>query len=254
MLEDLKGKRALVTGSSSGIGAAVAAALAKRGARVAVHYNASAEGANEIVKEIEAAGGEGRAFGADVSHSAEATKLVDNVARHFGGLDILVNNAGAMIKRAPLADLDDDLFDKVVDTNVRSVVMVTKAARPYLAASGAGVIINLSSIAAHNGGGPGASLYAGSKAFVLNMTRSMAKELAPENIRVNGVSPGVIMTPFHERSSSPEWLEAQRKAIPMARIGNTDDAIGVFLFLASNTMSGYITGQTIELNGGQFMP
>jgi 3-oxoacyl-[acyl-carrier protein] reductase len=255
MLEDLKGKRVLVTGSSTGMGAAVAKAFAARRARVIVHYNASASEAETVVREIQKAGGEAYALQANVSRSVTAAQLVEDTIGKIGGLDILINNAGAMIKRSPLQDIDDELYDQVLDTNIRSVVMTSKAALPYLAqAEGGGVIINMSSIAARNGGGPGAGLYAGAKAFVLNITRNMAKELAPSNIRVNGVSPGVIMTPFHERFSSPEWIEAQRKTIPMARIGTPEDAVGVFLFLASNAMSGYINGQTIELNGGQYMP
>lgn len=255
MLEELKGKRVLVTGSSTGMGAAVARAFAARGARVIVHYNASAEAAEAVVRDIKDAGGEAYALQADVSRSAAAAQLVEDTVAKLGGLDVLINNAGAMIKRSPLQEIDDELYDQVLDTNIRSVVMTSKAALPYLSkADGGGVIINMSSIAARNGGGPGAGLYAGAKAFVLNVTRNMAKELAPSNIRVNGVSPGVIMTPFHERFSSAEWIEAQRKTIPMARIGTPEDAVGVFLFLASNAMSGYINGQTIELNGGQYMP
>jgi 3-oxoacyl-[acyl-carrier protein] reductase len=254
MLDDIKGKRVLVTGSSTGMGAAVARAFAKHGARVIVHYNSSAKEADAVVDAIKAEGGEAYALQADVSKTASATKLIADTVEKLGGLDVLINNAGAMIKRAPLAEIDDELYDRVLDTNIRSVVMTSKAAQPYLREANGGVIINMSSIAARNGGGPGAGLYAGAKAFVLNITRNMAKELAPDNIRVNGVSPGVIMTPFHERFSSPEWIEAQRKTIPMGRIGASEDAAGVFLFLASNAMSGYINGQTIELNGGQYMP
>jgi 3-oxoacyl-[acyl-carrier protein] reductase len=254
MLEDLRGKRIIVTGSSTGMGAAVAKAFADQGARVVIHYNASSSEADAVVSNIHASGGEAYALQADLSRSAAAAELVESAAEKLGGLDVLVNNAGAMIKRSPLQDIDDELYDLVLDTNIRSVVMTSKAAVPYLSRSGGGVIINMSSIAARNGGGPGAGLYAGAKAFVLNITRNMAKELAANNIRVNGVSPGVIMTPFHERFSSPDWIEAQRKTIPMGRIGQPEDAIGVFLFLASNAMSGYINGQTIELNGGQYMP
>lgn len=254
LTDDLRGRRILVTGSSTGIGAAVAAGFAAAGARVAVHHNRSKAEADAVVAAIREAGGEAEAVGADVSRSAEAEALVAASVARLGGLDVLVNNAGAMIRRAPLAEVDDALYDQVLDTNVRSVVMVTRAARPHLKASGAGVVINVSSIAARNGGGPGAGLYAGAKAFVLNYTRNLAKELASDGIRVNGVSPGVIMTPFHERFSSPEWIEAQRRTIPMARIGVPADAVGVFLFLASSAMSGYVNGQTIELNGGQYMP
>jgi 3-oxoacyl-[acyl-carrier protein] reductase len=254
MLQELKGRRVLVTGSSTGMGAAIAAAFGAQGSRVMVHYNASEKEAQAVVDGIRGAGGEAHKVQADVAHTAAASDLVRRTVEALGGLDILINNAGAMIKRVPLAEVDDEIYERVLDTNVRSVIMTTKAALPHLRDADGGVVINMSSIAARNGGGPGAGLYAGAKAFVSNVTRSMAKEFAPFNIRVNGVAPGVIMTPFHERFSSPEWLEAMRKTIPMARIGAPEEAVGVFLFLASNAMSGYVTGQTIELNGGQYMP
>lgn len=253
MLEDLKGLRALVTGSSTGIGAAVAKAYAAQGMRVIVHYNSSEAQANAVVAEIRAAGGEAHALKADVSSGAQTVDLVGKAADKLGGLDVLVNNAGALVKRTPIAEVDDAFFDSVVDLNVRSVVMAAKAALPHLKQSGRSSVINLSSVAARNGGGPGSSLYASSKAFVLNLTRGMAKEFVPFGIRVNAVSPGVIMTPFHERYSTPEQIETMRKTIPMERVGTPQDNVGVFLFLASPAMSGYITGQTIEVNGGQYM-
>ena len=254
MLQELKGRRVLVTGSSTGMGAAIATAFAAHGSRVVVHYNASAKEAEAVVAAIRRAGGEAHPVQADIADTAAAADLVRSAAGALGGLDVLINNAGALIKRVPLAEVEDELYDRVLDTNVRSVIMTTKAALPHLREADGGVVINMSSIAARNGGGPGAAIYAGAKAFVLNVTRSMAKEFAPFGIRVNGVAPGVIMTPFHERFSSPEWIEVQRKTIPMGRIGTPEDAVGVFLFLASNAMSGYISGQTIELNGGQYMP
>lgn len=254
MLSDLQNKRVLVTGSSTGIGAAVAQGFARVGARVVVHYKSSAGEADAVVSAIREKGGEAHAVRGDVASSANAKAVVDEAASILGGLDVLINNAGAMVKRAPLADVDDDLYDQVLDVNVRSVVMASKAAVPHFRQAGAGAIVNTSSIAARNGGGPGAGLYAGAKAFVGNITRNMAKELAGDNIRVNAVSPGVIMTPFHQRFSSPEWLEAMRKTIPLARVGDPEDCVGAFLFLASQRMGGYINGQTIEVNGGQYMP
>ncbi|MBB3020487.1 3-oxoacyl-[acyl-carrier protein] reductase [Microvirga lupini] len=254
MLSDLKNKRVLVTGSSTGIGAAVAQGFARFGARVVVHYNSSAAEAEAVVAAIRNQGGEAQMVSGNVSSSATAKAVVDEAASLLGGLDVLINNAGAMVKRAPLTEVEDELYDQVLDINVRSVVMASKAAVPHFRRAGAGAIVNTSSIAARNGGGPGAGLYAGAKAFVGNITRNMAKELAGANIRVNAVSPGVIMTPFHQRFSSPEWLENMRKTIPLARIGDPEDCVGVYLFLSSQAMSGYINGQTIEVNGGQYMP
>ncbi|MEN5083011.1 SDR family oxidoreductase [Bosea sp. TWI1241] len=253
MIEDLKGLRALVTGSSTGIGAAVAKAYAAHGMRVVVHYNSSEDKARAVVDAIKAAGGEAHALKADVSSTAATVELVEKAAELLGGLDVLVNNAGALVKRVRIADMEDDVFDEIVNLNIRSVVMASKTALPHLAKSGKGCVINLASVAARNGGGPGATIYASAKAFVLNLTRGMAKEFNEQGVRVNAVSPGVIATPFHERFSTPEMLETMRKTIPMGRLGTADENVGAFLFLASPAMSGYITGQSIEVNGGQVM-
>ena len=253
MIEDLNGLRALVTGSSTGIGAAVAKAYAAHGMRVVVHYNSSEDKARAVVDAIKAAGGEAHALKADVSSTAATVELVEKAAELLGGLDVLVNNAGALVKRVRIADMEDDVFDEIVNLNIRSVVMASKTALPHLAKSGKGCVINLASVAARNGGGPGATIYASAKAFVLNLTRGMAKEFNEQGVRVNAVSPGVIATPFHERFSTPEMLETMRKTIPMGRLGTADENVGAFLFLASPAMSGYITGQSIEVNGGQVM-
>lgn len=254
MIDDLKGKRILVTGSSTGIGAAVAKACAELGAKVAVHYNSSRGEAEALAAAIEADGGNAILVGGDVSQTKGAKTVVDEAAAGLGGLDVLINNAGALVKRARLGEIEDALYDQVLDVNIRSVVMASQAALPHLRKAGGGSIIHTTSVAARNGGGPGALLYASSKAFVSNAVRNMAKELAGERIRVNGVAPGVISTPFHERYSTPEMLEAMRKTIPMGALGKPEDCVGAYLFLASDRLSGYVTGQIIEVNGGQLMP
>jgi 3-oxoacyl-[acyl-carrier protein] reductase len=254
-MEDLKGKTALVTGASTGIGAAVARAYAARGVRVAVHYNRSAGPANEVVAAIAAAGGEAFALQGDVRDAEAIRRVVRETIARWGAIDILVNNAGSLVKRVPIAEFDDALFDDVLHINARSVLAFCREVVPLMRTQGrGGSIINVSSVAARHGGGPGAYLYAGAKGFVSTATRGLAKELAPDRIRVNAVAPGVIQTPFHDQFSTPQMLESFRATIPMARIGEPDDCVGAFLYLASEQLSGYVTGQILEVNGGQYMP
>ena len=254
MIPDLKDKVVLVTGSSTGIGAAVARGFGRNGAKVAVHYHSSRAEAEKVVADIKLHGGTAALFGADARSAQEVENLVGAVSRYWGRLDVLVNNAGGLVKRAKLEEVTDELYDEVLNLNVRSVVTGSRAAARLFRQQGKGNIINTTSIAARNGGRIGASLYAGSKAFVSTFTRTLAKELAEAGIRVNAVSPGVVMTPFHERFSTPEVLEAIRKTIPMERLGTPDECVGAYLFLASDQLSGYVTGQVIEVNGGQLMP
>lgn len=254
MLGDLKGKAILITGASSGIGAAVARALGAQGARVGVHYNQGRERAEKLVAEIKKAGGEAAAFAADVTKSPAVEKLIVDFVARFGRLDVLINNAGDLVSRTPLVDATDELYDKVMDLNARSVVTASRAAiKQFRKQGGGGAIINSSSVAARHGGRPGSLLYAASKAVVQNLTRGMAKEYAGENIRVNAVAPGVILTPFHERHSTPQGLAKIPAEIPLGRLGTAEECVGAYLFLASNAMSGYVTGQTIDVNGGQYM-
>ena len=253
-MEDLKGKTALVTGASTGIGAAVAIAFAARGMRVAVHYNSSADAANQVVETIHAAGGDAFALKADVRDAAEIRECVKQVASRFGRIDVLVNNAGSLVKRVPIAEFDDALFDEVMHINARSVLAFAREVVPLMRTHGGGNIINVTSVAARTGGGPGAYLYAGSKGFVSTATHGLARELVGDKIRVNAVAPGVIQTPFQDRFSTPAMLESFRAGIPMGRIGTPDECVGAFLYLASEQLSGYVTGQVIEVNGGQYMP
>lgn len=254
MFNDLAGKRVLVTGASSGIGAALAEAYGQVGAVVTIHYNSNARAAGDLAEALKAKGGQVFLVQGDVGKPDVTRGIVDEAARLMGGLDILVNNAGSLLGRTPFEDITDEDYDKVTDLNIRSVIVASQAAVPHMKAAGGGAIINTSSIAGRNGGGPGAILYAGAKAFVLNVSRGLAKELAVHSIRVNGVAPGVISTPLHESFSTPEILEEARKSIPLARLGQPQDCVGAYLFLSSEAMSGYITGQMIEVNGGQYMP
>lgn len=253
-IPDLSGKTVLVTGSSTGIGAAVAEAFAAQGARVAVHYNASADAAAAVLGRIRAAGGEAEGFQADVAARGAADRLVEDVAARFGGIDGLVNNAGGMVRRCPVVESDDTLIDEVVDLNIRQVINASRAVVPWMRRAGGGFIINTSSVAARNGGGPGAVLYASAKGFVSTFTRGLARELVGDRIRVNAVAPGLIATAFHERHSTPAQMEAMTRGIPMARPGTSEDCVGAYLYLASDLLSGYVTGQVVEVNGGSLMP
>jgi len=254
MIEDLQGKAVLITGSSTGIGAAAAVAFARNGAKVAVHYNKSKPEAEKVAGEIEKAGGKAMLVQGDVTKSAVCKDLVDRIAQSFGRIDVLITNAGGLVQRAPVEQITDELFDQVLSLNVRSALACISAAVPHMRKQGGGNIINVTSVAARHGGGPGASLYAGSKGFISTMTRGLAKELVKDKIRVNAVAPGVIYTPFHERYSTPQMLEGFKASIPMNRIGMPDECAGAFLYLASDQLSSYVTGQIIEVNGGQYMP
>jgi 3-oxoacyl-[acyl-carrier protein] reductase len=248
MLEDLKGKRVLITGSSTGIGAAVAKELARLGAKVVVHGNKNAEAANAVARQIGAAG----VVLGDVGDGAAAQRIVDEAVKALGGLDILINNAGAILERVTNAGFDEAMYEQVYDTNVRSVLAVTKAAYPHIKAAGGGSIINTGSIAGRFGGFLGSTVYASAKAAVHSITRNAAREFAEDKIRVNVVAPGFILTPFHDKT--PEAVRQSAAAqIPMKRLGTAEECVGAYVFLASDSMSGYITGQIIDVNGGQLM-
>jgi len=158
-----------------------------------------------------------------------------------------------MVGRRRLAEVDDDFIDQVFDLNARSVATACRAALPIFSQQKSGCIINVSSISARTGGSPGSSIYSASKAFVSTLTRSLARELADQHIRVNAISPGTIDTAFHEQFSSREKLNKTQETIPMQRLGVAQDCTGTALYLASGSLSGYVTGQVIEINGGQLM-
>ena len=243
---------AWVTGSSTGIGRAVAEALAEQGRKVVVHYNASEDEAREAVEGINASGGEAMVVGGDVSEADAVDRMVGEIEDRHGRLDVLVNNAGSLLERRPFSEMTEDLWDRVMGVNLKSVFLCSKAVLPMMKQQGAGRIINITSVAARNGGGPGSSAYATAKGGVSTLTRAMAKELVLENILVNGVAPGVITTPFHDRFTPPDVRENLTSAIPIGREGTPEETASVVAFLASPAAD-YLVGEIIEVNGGQLM-
>jgi 3-oxoacyl-[acyl-carrier protein] reductase len=258
-IPDLAGKAVLITGASTGIGAALARAFAAQGAMVGLHYNSSLAEAEHLAEEIRAGQGRVHLVQADVSKGGEIRAMVADVAAQFGRLDGLINNAGGMVRRVAYEQATEQDYDDIMDLNARSVIVASQSAIPHLKQAATdsgwgGFIINTTSVAARNGASGGAGLYGSSKAFVHNVTRGMAKELIPFGIRVNAVAPGVITTPFHERYSTEAQLAAQKAATPAGRLATAEECVGAYLFLASAMLSSYVVGQCIEVNGGLLMP
>ncbi len=251
-LLDLTNRVALVTGASSGIGAATAILLAELGARVAVGYLANREGAEAVLSRIRAEGGEAIICQADVAKAAGVRQLIDQVTGSLGSIEVLVNNAGSLLERLPIQSLTEERWDRVMDLNLKSAVLCSQAVVASMMERRSGAIVNIGSIAGHNGGGPGAGPYAVAKGGLTVFTKSLAKELAPYRIRVNCVSPGVIDTPFHTTFSTAEMMANFVKAIPLGRVGTPRECANVIAFLASDAAS-YVVGETIEVNGGQLM-
>jgi 3-oxoacyl-[acyl-carrier protein] reductase len=249
--EDLKGKRVLVTGSSSGIGAATAVMFAQQGCFVGVHYFATEDGAKKTLAEVKKHS-DGCLLKADVRDKKQVQKMAEDFAAKAGGIDILINNAGTLIGREPFETASEEFVEDVIAANIKSVVFVTQAALGCLKEGKAPNIVNIGSIAGHHGGGSGSGIYAGAKAAVATMTIAMAKEFAPYGIRVNTVLPGLIETRFHELFSTAERRAKVAKETPLGRNGKAEDVAKAILFLASDA-AGFITGEYIAVNGGLYM-
>jgi 3-oxoacyl-[acyl-carrier protein] reductase len=249
---DLTGKVALVTGASSGIGAATAAVLADLGAKVAIGYFQNEKGAGQVRADILSAGGKATLTRADVRSLAEIRMMVDRVTAELGPIDILINNAGSLVKRIAIGDATEESYEDVMNLNLKSAIFCSQAVAPSMIGRKSGAIVNIVSIAGRNGGGPGAGLYSTAKGGLIAFTKSLAKEMAPHGVRVNAVSPGVIDTPFHEAFSTPQMLAAFVKGIPLGRVGTSMECARVIAFLASDAAT-YVIGETVEVNGGQLM-
>jgi 3-oxoacyl-[acyl-carrier protein] reductase len=249
-MDRFAGKITMVTGGATGLGAAIVERLAMEGAQVACCYNKSRVGAEALAARLEAHSKHILLMRVDVTDSRQVQAGVESIAAHFGGpITILVNNAGDNINPTPLDQMEEATWDLVIAINLRGIFLCSKYCIPAMKAARWGRIINVSSISARTGGGPGSAHYVASKGGVDALTRSMAKELAPYNVTVNGIAPGVIYTPLHERTNTPEALEKLRQAIPLGRLGEPEDVAGCVAFLASDDAA-YITGEIIAINGG----
>lgn len=249
---DLTGKVALVTGASSGIGAATALVFADLGATVAIGYHGNEAGAEKVRHEIHKSGGKAMVIRADVRKATDILQMMEAVTAALGPIDILVNNAGSLVERQRIQQVTEERWNDIMALNLTSAVLCSQAVAAAMIERRSGAIINIVSIAGRNGGGPGAGAYATAKGGLITFTKSLAKELAPHGVRVNAVSPGVIDTPFHEVFSTPEMIRNFVAAIPMGRTGTSHECATVIAFLASGA-SGYVAGETIEVNGGQLM-
>ena len=248
-MQDFLNKVALVTGGSRGIGRAIAQELGKRGAQVVLSYAGNEAAATETVKAIVDAGGKAKAIRFDVCDSEACSAAIEEVIKDFGRLDVLVNNAGVAIDGLLMRFKDAD-WDKTIDTNLKGAFMLMRAvARPMMKQKG-GAIVNVSSIVGEMGNA-GQAAYAASKAGLLGLTKSVARELASRNIRVNAVTPGFITTDM-TAALSPELKEKMAEAIPLSRIGNAEEVASAVAFLASDAAS-YITGEVLKVNGGLYM-
>lgn len=245
---DLTNQCAIVTGSSTGIGRSIAVAFARAGADVAVHYSKNLVDAEQTAALVRKQGQKAILVRGDFRHSVQVERSMREAVDNLGGsVDILVNNAGDLIQRVPFENYDPRLWDDVIALNLSSVFHAIRVVLPHLA-NGAR-IVNISSLAALDGGAPHVFAYAAAKGGVVSMTRSLAKEFAPRGIRVNCIAPGLVQTPYHQRLSTPERLEMVRKSLPLQRLGDPEDIAGAALYLVS-PLSSFITGETIEVNGG----
>ena len=249
---DLNGKVALVTGASSGIGRATAELLAASGARVAINFHRNQSGAEAVRDEIVSRGRNAIIIQADVARATEVDSMIKRTVAEFGPIDILVNNAGSLVERLRILELTEDRWDEVIDLNLKSAFLCSKAVAASMMERKTGAIVSVSSIAGRTGGALGSIHYSTAKGGLITFTKGLAKELAPFGVRVNAVSPGVIDTKYHETFSTPEVMKSYVAGIPLGRVGTPEEVAQVICFLASDAAS-YLAGETIEVNGGMFM-
>jgi 3-oxoacyl-[acyl-carrier protein] reductase len=248
----LAGKTAFVTGGNIGIGRAVSLALARSGADVALTYFSHEAEGKETVESIKQMGCNAKAFQLDATNGDQVKKVVGEAAESLGGhIDILMNNAGHLVGRSTIADMTDEHWFKTINVNLTSTFYCTRAVLPFMN-TGWGRIINMSSLAARNGGGNGATAYAASKGAIIAFTRGLCKEVAGQGITVNAVAPGLILeTPFHETFTSEDGIRGAIDSTPLKRAGTPDDVANAVLYFAAE-LGSFITGEILEINGGLY--
>lgn len=246
----LEGKVAVVTGGARDLGRAISVKLASEGAKVVINYFDNPDDAEETLKLVEKTGSKGIIVQGDMTKAEDVKRLFDEGVAAFGArIDILVNVVGGIMGRKLITEQDENWYNMLMDVNMKSCWLCTREVVPYMTEGGS--IINFSSLAARDGGGPGASIYATAKGAVMTFTRSMAKELGPKNIRVNALAPGTIATSFHDRFNTPENRERMKGIYPLRREGDAGDVADLVMFFACDD-SDYITGTNLDINGGMY--
>ena len=248
----LAGKKVIVTGGGQGLGLAIVRGLLNECCDVAIHYHTSKAGAEEVVAEAEKSDRRAKAFQADLTDEEAVKKFVNDASEFLGGVDVLVNNAGDLIGRRKLEEVDIAFWDKVMNVNLTSMMLVTRECIPHLRKNESASIVNLASLAGRKGGHAGSLCYSTAKGATLTWTRSLAAELGPDGIRVNAVAPGLILgTRFHDTHTTKESADKTVSGIPVGRAGNPDDVARPVIYLASE-YDGFITGATLDINGGAY--
>ncbi|WP_298778459.1 SDR family oxidoreductase [uncultured Polaribacter sp.] len=251
-LHKLEGKNVLITAGAQGIGESITKHFIDSGANVAIHYFSSADTAKKLADYAINKGQKAVVISGDLTKEKDANLLVEKTIEAFGSLEILINNAGSLVARRMLDEMETDFWHKVMDINMTSMMLVTRAAGPYLAMNKNSSIVNLASLAGRKGGHPGSLVYATSKGAILTFTRALATEFGPQGTKVNAVAPGLILgTSFHNTHTTRESANETIAGIPIKRAGNAADVARAVLFLASE-YDGFITGATLDINGGVY--